>query len=205
MSLFIEACCPDLESVRRAVKKGVNRIELCEHLSTGGLTPSEPLIEAALAVAGDIPVNVLIRPRGGGFTYAPEEVRQMCRSIDRCKCIGVNGVVIGALDRASKVDIPAMSSLLSHADGLQLTFHRAFDLSDDPFDALEAIIGLGMDRLLTSGHAADAWSGRMILQELVNKARGRIVIMPGCGVTPDNLQALARITGAREFHGSKLY
>ena len=204
MSYFIEVCCPDLESVRTAVKAGAGRIELCEELGIGGVTPSETLLHQALDVAGDVPVNVLIRPRGGNFVYTAHEVEQMLRSIQMCRAAGANGVVIGALLADGSVDTATVSRLVLEADGLDITFHRAFDESADLRQALEDIIGLGIKRILTSGGCPTAYLGRFVLRDLVSQAAGRISIMPGCGILPSNLNEIASITAATEFHGSKI-
>ncbi len=204
MKLFREVCCPTIEAVSKAVAAGADRIELCERLEVGGVTPSESLIKDALSIAGSVPVNVLVRPREGNFVYSEEEAGDMLESIRRCKALGVNGVVIGALRPDGSVDMALMRRLVAAARPLSITFHRAFDECRDPFEALEDIISLGIERLLTSGHRTDAWEGRFILRELVQRAAGRIVIMPGCGITPANLHELAAITGATEFHGSRI-
>ena len=204
MRYLLETCCASLEAVRCAVRRGTDRIELCEDLFCGGITPSGDLIQETLALAGRIPVNVLVRPRPGNFVYMEDEVRAMLDSIGLCKRLGVNGVVLGALTPEGDVDIPVMRRLLAEARPLSVTFHRAFDETRDPGAALEEVIGLGIERLLTSGHCATAYEGRSVLKKLVDQARGRIVIMPGCGVTPTLLEELAAVTGAVEFHGSKL-
>lgn len=204
MSHFIEACCPDMESVRRAVQAGAGRIELCEELEVGGITPSEALIRSALAEAGPVPVNVLIRPRGGDFVYTPAEVKQMVQSVRACKGAGASGVVVGALKSDGSVDIDTVSRLVREAGPLDITFHRAFDESTDLKRALEDIIGLGIRRVLTSGGCPTAYQGRFVLRDLVRQSAGRISIMPGCGVRSSNIEEIASVTGAREFHGSRL-
>ena len=204
MSYIIESCCSSPEDVRRAVLAGARRIELCQELEVGGLTPSYELIRAAIDVAGAIPVNVLVRPREGDFVYTEEEIREMLASIRLCKSLSVNGVVIGALTPEGRVDLQVMQRLLIAARPLAVTFHRAFDVSLDPPAALEEIIGLGIVRLLTSGHCTNAYEGRFALKSLIEQAAGRIVIMPGCGITPANLKEIASVTGASEFHGSRL-
>lgn len=204
MSYFIEACCPDIESVRRAVQAGAKRIELCEELEIGGVTPSASLIRSALDAAGKVPVNVLIRPRGGNFVYSPEEVETMLGSVRDCKTAGVNGVVIGALRYDGSVDTDTLSRLVSEAGSLDITFHRAFDESSDLTKALEDIVGLGIRRILSSGGCPTAYEGRFVLRELILQAAGRISIMPGCGVRASNIEEIASVTGAKEFHGSKL-
>lgn len=204
MKRFIEACCQNLESIAHAVEAGANRIELCENLSCGGVTPSAEMIRMALEIAGKVPVNVLVRPRAGNFVYSPEEVLQMIESIGLCKQLGVNGVVIGALKDNGSVDKATMEVLIREARPLHITFHRAFDQCSDPYNALEVIIRLGIERLLTSGHKANAYEGRYALRDFIKQAAGRIVIMPGCGITPDNLEEIAVSSGASEFHGSRL-
>ena len=202
MSWFREACCPSLEAVRAAFRTGARRIELCERLEIGGVTPSEELLRAALA-ATPLPVNVLIRPRGGDFVYDEAEVQAMLESIRLCRALGAHGVVIGALTPSGAVDLPVMRRLVAAAKGdLSVTFHRAFDETSDPLAALEDVIALGCDRLLTSGHAPDAFAGRALIGALVRQAAGRIVVMAGCGVRPGNIAEIVRETGAPEFHSS---
>lgn len=201
MKYFREACCPGLEAVRAASRTGAGRIELCQRLEIGGVTPSEELLRAALA-ATTLPVHVLVRPRGGDFVYDEAEVQAMLAGIRLCRALGAKGVVIGALTRDGRVDLPVMRRLIAEARPLRVTFHRAFDESADPLAALEEIISLGCDRLLTSGHAPDAFEGRFLIGELVRRAAGRIVVMAGCGVRPGNIAQIARDSGALEFHSS---
>lgn len=202
MKFFREACCTSLEAVFAAERTGAQRIELCEQLDVGGVTPSEALLRGTLT-ATHLPVNVLVRPRGGDFVYDGAEEQAMLDSIGLCKSLGVNGVVIGALTPAGAVDLSLMRHLIAAARPLSVTFHRAFDETADPFEALEEIIALGCDRLLTSGHAPDAFAGRALIGELVRRAAGRIVIMAGCGVRPGNIEQIAADSGAPEFHSSR--
>lgn len=214
MKLFREACCASLQNVMDAVANGADRIELCQRLDIGGITPSEELIRSALEatremnvaaiVPGGIPVNILVRPRPGNFVYDEDEVCSMIDSIKLCKRLGANGVVIGALRPDGSVDKTVMRTLIDAALPLDITFHRAFDECDDPNKALEEIINLGIGRLLTSGHRSNAYEGRFVLRDLVKQAAGRIVIMPGCGITPANIQEIAAVTLATEFHGSHI-
>lgn len=204
MSYFIEACCQDLGSLRRAVQAGANRIEFCSDLAIGGVTPPYLLARSALALAGNVPVNVLIRPRGGIFVYTQEEVDRMLESVSVFKTIGVNGVVIGALKADGSVDTDTVSRLVREAGSLDITFHRAFDECKDLNKALEDIIGLGIKRVLTSGGCPTAYEGRFVLRDLVRQAAGRITVMPGCGVRASNIDEIASVTGAVEFHGSQL-
>ena len=161
-----------------------------------------------------IPVNVLVRPRGGDFVYTEDEIQQTIADIGMCKrlCIRdssgrehrVNGVVVGALQADGGIDMAAMRRLVSAARPLQVTFHRAFDECSDVERGLEDVIALGCDRLLTSGHEPDAFAGRFTLARLVRQAAGRIVILAGCGVRPHNIAAIASASSAPEFHSSTL-
>jgi copper homeostasis protein len=198
--LTLEVCCADLHSVRAAVEGGAHRVELCQALGLDGLTPSAGMIETAVGMG--IPVQVLIRPREGDFVYNEDEVLCMQRDIRHAKRLGVNGVVIGALKRDGSIDSETVRRLVSEAEGLSITFHRAFDVCAQPMEALEQIIALGCHRLLTSGQAPTAEQGIPFLRKLVEQAEGRISIMPGAGVNPQNAHRILSETGAREIHGS---
>ena len=198
---FLECCCTDAGEAAEAQEGGAGRIELCEDLPCGGVTPSRENIERVLESV-DIPVNVLIRPRGGNFVYDEKEISLMLDSVAMCRELGVNGVVIGALKEDGSVDIGTVSRLMKAAEGLQVTFHRAFDECSDPFGSLEDIIRLGCDRLLTAGHASDVNEGREMLKQLNDKAAGRIIILAGSGVRPANIDSLEESTGITEFHSS---
>ena len=200
---FIENCCTSVEAVRQAIANGAGRIELCENLPVGGVTPSGGLIAEVMSIS-TIPVNVLVRPRGGDFVFSEAEVEATLESIRFCKEAGVNGVVIGALTGSGDVDMAVMRRLVEEARPLSVTFHRAFDVCRDPVSALEDVISLGCDRLLTSGHETSAYEGRHFIKTLVEQAAGRILVMPGCGVRSSNLQEIASITRASEFHGTDL-
>ena len=221
-SLLIESCCTTLDQALSAQARGAGRIELCVDLSVGGITPPRDLIREVVAQLS-IPVNVLIRPsvmpgpdRASGFSardfvYDEAALRQMMDDIGYCKSVGAAGVVIGALTPEGAIDLPAMRRLIAAARGtagsrpLPVTFHRAFDVcSEDPFTALDKIIALGCTRLLSSGQAPTAWDGRNLLTLLVRRAGRRLIVMPGCGVTPDNLSALAAVTRATEIHGTRI-
>lgn len=206
--LILERCCTCVSDVREALVAGAARVELCECLEVGGLTPSRRLVEQAVRVG--LPVNVLVRPRSGSFVFSDEEVRGMLTGIRMCRELGAYGVVIGALRPDGDVDMDNMRLLMAEARGhgterrLSVTFHRAFDCCRDPYPAFEDIVGLGCDRLLTSGHEDTAPEGAALIAELVSRAEGRVIVMPGSGVTPDNIRDLALKTGAREFHGTRL-
>lgn len=198
---FLECCCTDAGESMEAQVGGAGRIELCEDLPCGGVTPSRENLGQVLSSVA-IPVNVLVRPRGGDFVYDESEIQQMVESIGICKALGANGVVIGALNKDGSVDLHAMKRMIEAASGMSITFHRAFDECSDPFHTLEDIISLGCDRLLTAGHAAKVGEGMGMLKELSVKAKDRIVIMAGSGVRPGNIQELETFTGLHEFHSS---
>ena len=204
MEYFLESCCTDVEQIRRAQEAGARRIELCENLAVGGVTPSAELLKAAISVA-KVPVNVLVRPRGGDFVFSAAEADTMLRDIELCREAGAAAVVIGALDSRGDVDMPLMRRLCDAASGLSVTFHRAFDVCADPLSAFEDVLALGCDRLLTSGHESDAFKGRFFIAELVERAAGRIIVMPGCGVRRSNIARIAADTGAVEFHASSAF
>ena len=198
---FLECCCTGGQEAVEAQAGGAGRIELCEDLPCGGVTPGKANLEEVLRSVA-IPVNVLVRPRGGSFVYNEEEIREMISSIGMCREAGVNGVVTGALKEDGSIDTGAMKRLMEAAKGLHVTFHRAFDECRDPFEALEDIISLGCDRLLTAGHAGNVNDGAANLKLLQEKAAGRIIIMAGSGVRPSNIASLEACTGIKEYHSS---
>ena len=201
---FREACCPSAEAAGIAAKNGASRVELCESLEIGGVTPSQKMMEQVLKENPGLCVNVLVRPRGGDFIFSEDEIQTMLKDIRLCKSLGVNGVVIGALRPDGGVDMACMRKLIEEARPLSITFHRAFDECSDVRDCLEDVIALGCDRLLTSGHEKNALEGRFTIAELVKQAAGRIIIMAGCGVRPSNINIIAESTKAEEYHSSTL-
>lgn len=198
---ILEVCTGSVESVVSARNGGAQRAELCAALEIGGVTPSAGLISEARKIEG-IALHVLIRPRGGDFLYDKEETACMVNDIMTAKELGANGVVIGALTAEGEVDIAVCQQLTEAAQGMNITFHRAFDMCRDPFAALEQIISLGCNRILTSGQAATAEHGIELLKKLVEKAEGRISIMPGCGVNAGNAAKILHASGAHEIHAS---
>lgn len=197
----LEICCDSVQSAIAAAAGGAQRIELCANLLEGGTTPSSGLLTACRQ-ATSIDLHVLIRPRGGDFCYDETELDVIRRDIAFAKQHGAEGVVLGMLRRDGTVDCDRMRELIALARPLRVTFHRAFDMANNPFTALEDVIALGADYLLTSGQQATAFAGRELIRRLVQQAAGRIAIMPGAGVNEANIQELATITGAREFHSS---
>ena len=201
MANILEVCAGSYASVLAARRGGAARIELCSALAEGGVTPSLGLIRAAVGVEG-IRKHVLIRPRGGDFLYAEEEQRIMADDIRTARELGADGVVVGALTADGRIDLPAMERFMEAAQGMSVTFHRAFDLCRDPAEALEDIVRLGCHRILTSGQAPTAEQGIPLLRSLVQQAAGRIGILPGGGVGAGNAARILSATGAVELHAS---
>ena len=197
----LEICAGSVESAIAARDGGAQRIELCAALEVGGVTPSAGLIAEARKVEGLV-LNVIIRPRGGDFLYNEHEAACMEHDIRTCKALGVDGVVIGALTPNGDIDTALCSRLIAAADGMSITFHRAFDMCRDAHKALEELIAIGCHRVLTSGQAATAQQGTPLLKELVKQANGRIIIMPGCGVSSANAADILQATGTTEIHAS---
>ena len=196
---LIEACVDSYASCKAAYLGGADRLELCAHLVIGGTTPSPALFRQ---VARDIPVktNVLIRPRFGDFLYSEAEMEQMCEEIRMFRDLGANGVVIGALTPDGDLDMEKMRRLMDCAGTMDVTLHRAFDMTRDPFRTLEETVQLGCRTILTSGQQKDALAGAELLGELFRRADGRIDIMAGCGVKKWNIQEIHDRTGIVVFH-----
>lgn len=198
---ILEICAGSVESAIAARDGGAARIELCAALEIGGTTPSAGLIAEARKIEG-IVLNVIIRPRAGDFLYNEHEADCMEQDIRTCRQLGADGVVIGALTADGDIDTALCKRLIDAAKGMSITFHRAFDMCRDPKRALEELIAIGCDRVLTSGQAATAEAGLPLLKELVQQAAGRISIMPGCGVNSGNAARILQATGAVEIHAS---
>ena len=196
-----EICANSVASCIAAQEGGADRVELCAGIPEGGTTPSYGMIKSARESI-DIALNVIIRPRGGDFLYSEEELKEMLYDIHTARKLGADGLVFGCLTPEGKVDIEAMKPLMEAAGDTPVTFHRAFDHSSDPMQALEDIISLGCARILTSGCRPTALEGAELLSQLVETAGDRIIIMPGCGVKENNIAEIARLSGAREFHFS---
>lgn len=199
MSVLVEACVDAIDAALAAERGGADRLELCGELLQGGVTPSAGLIGAVWERV-EIPVFVLIRPRAGDFLYDPDEVDVMLRDIAAARAMDVDGVVIGALTRDGDVDIGTVHTLMDAVGRMKVTFHRAFDFARDREVALETLIELGVDRVLTSGGAATALEGAASLASLVRQANGRIEILAGGGINAGNVAAVVRESGVGEVH-----
>lgn len=198
----IEICANSAESAIMAQRGGADRVELCAGLPEGGTTPSFGEIAATRDKLNKTKLHVIIRPRGGDFCYSPAEIKIMAVDIDMANSLGVDGFVFGCLTPEGDVDTRAMKELIKTAKGKSVTFHRAFDMCSDPYQALEDIIELGCERILTSGQQATAEEGILLIKQLVEQAAGRIIIMPGGGINSMNIRKIAEETGATEFHFS---
>lgn len=196
---MLEICTNSVESCVEAQRGGASRVELCAGMPEGGTTPSYGTILLARQQIS-IALNVIIRPRGGDFLYNEQEMQIMLHDIRMAKQCGADGVVIGCLTPDGEVDMEQCRRLINEATPLSVTFHRAFDMCCNPQKALEDIVALGCHRILTSGQQNKAEEGIPLLRELVQQAAGRIIIMPGSGVNPQNIARIARETGATEFH-----
>ena len=181
----IEICANSFESAKAAHYAGAHRIELCTELSVGGLTPSHGLIEKVISEL-DIPVHILIRPRSGNFTYSEEEFDVMLKDIDFCKKIGCSGIVSGVLTGDNEIDFEKTEQLINASEGMEFTFHRAFDWVENPLNELQKLIDLKVKRLLSSGQKPTAIEGISLLKELKNFSEGKIEIMPGGGINVEN-------------------
>ncbi len=197
----LEIIAFDIESCIAAQRQGANRIELCDNYSEGGTTPSYGFIKKAREKLS-IDLYVMIRPRGGDFLYSDEAFQIMIQDITFCKSSGCDGIVLGILTSAGNVDKEGSRILIEYAYPLGVTFHRAFDRAKDPFQALEDIIEIGCERILTSGQRPNAMDGIELICQLIQKANDRIIIMPGSGVNSENIKELSIKTGAVEFHSS---
>ncbi len=196
--ISVEICAEGIASALAAGQGGADRVELCENLAVGGVTPGA----GSIAVASErlsIPVHVLIRPRGGDFVYSDDELLAMKRDVQAAKALGASGVVFGFLTREGRVDLERVAWLAEAARPMSVTFHKAFDATRDPFEALDDLIDLGIDRVLTSGHAPTAMEGLGTLAELTRRADGRIAVMAGGSITLAQVRPIIE-AGVKEIH-----
>ncbi|MEO7923804.1 MAG: copper homeostasis protein CutC [Chitinophagaceae bacterium] len=201
MKYIIEIATSDFATTQSAVEGGADRIELCANLAEGGTTPSQGLL-IKCREKFDIPLFPIIRPRGGDFLYGKDEFGIMANDINFCKSLGYDGVVLGLLNIDGTIDMIRTADLVELAYPMSVTFHRAFDRCRDPFVALEELIEIGCERILTSGQQPSVVDGVELVAGLNKAAADRIIIMPGSGVRADNIKMLAEKTGCIEFHSS---
>ena len=200
---LIELCVEGIDGFLAAQEAGADRVELCASLVEGGLTPSLATIRAAVKAA-NIPVHVIIRPRGGDFLYSQTEFETMVEDIRALRSEGVSGVVIGCLTPEGKIDETRTKTLVEAARPMSVTCHRAFDMTSNAAEALEALIRCGVDRVLTSGQRDTALEGLAILKSANEQAAGRITIM-GCGaLDADNIRQVRDGAGLAELHFAAL-
>lgn len=201
MTYIIEIATSDFSTTQSAVEGGADRIELCANLAEGGTTASFATIKKCRE-AFSVQLYPIIRPRGGDFLYSKDEYEIMLEDIMLCKQLGCDGVVIGLLNMDGSIDLARTAKLVEAAYPLGVTFHRAFDRCKDPFEAIEQLIEIGCERILTSGQQPSVNEGEELIADLNRVADERIIIMPGSGVRVDNIKMLAEKTGCTEFHSS---
>lgn len=197
--ILLEVCVGSVADAEAAIAAGADRLELCSALELGGLTPSDGLVEAVLAIS-PVPVAVMVRPRSGGFCYDDHEFRVMLRDAGRFLAAGAGGIVFGILNCAGRIDAARSQELIRLADGLDSVCHRAFDFVTDQRAALDALIGIGCTRVLTSGGQPTASAGAAAIRELILHAAGRIQILPGGGINAGNAVQLVGKTGCTQLH-----
>lgn len=198
-NIKIEVCAFSAQSAVNAELAGAYRVELCDNFLEGGTTPSSGTIELARKNIS-IKLNVLIRPRGGDFLYSPLEFDVMLKDIAVAKKLGADGIATGILTSDGKIDVVRMKKIMKLAGTMSVTFHRAFDCVPDQSEALDTLVDLGVERILTSGLKKSAYKGKEIIGKLVQKAGDRIIIMPGGGIDDSNIEELVKVTKAEEYH-----
>ncbi|XP_015585516.1 copper homeostasis protein cutC homolog isoform X2 [Cephus cinctus] len=197
----MEICIDCIESARNAINGGAMRLEICSALSEGGLTPSPGLVKF-LKNYSTVPIYAMIRMRSGNFVYSHDEMESMLYDLKILKELGVDGFVFGALTEEGDINMEFCLDIIKAASPRPVTFHRAFDEVSDPYKSLEILIDLGFERILTSGQENSAEKGIRIIEQLVKQARERIIIMPGAGITTNNLSLIKKQSGANQFHAS---
>jgi copper homeostasis protein len=199
--MTIEIVVYNIESALKAQEGGADRIELCDNPGDGGTTPSYGTIELVRQNVS-LDVYVMIRPRGGDFVYSSYEFHSMKRDMSQCQKLSVDGIVFGILNSDGTIDKKRCRELIAQARPLKVTCHRAFDMTRDPFEALEDCIEVGFDRILTSGQCAVASDGAELIGELIKKSGGRIAIMAGSGVNENTVENIVTVSKAKEIHFS---
>lgn len=203
MDILKEACVGSYIEAKKAEDLGADRIELCDNLNEGGTTPSLGTIKIAKETIS-VPIFPIIRPRGGNFIFSEEEIKIMERDIELCKSLNIDGVVIGALTSNNEIDEDVIIRLIEKAKGMNITFHMAFDLIDNRKAAIDKLIQLGVNRILTKGGNKSAMNNLDILRETVEYAGNRINILAGGGITKDNYKYIVDKTCVKEVHGTKI-
>ena len=198
--MLLEICTNSYQSALNAQKAGAHRIELCSELSIGGITPSYELMKKVMKNI-HIPVYVLIRPRGGDFSYSKEEFEIMKENILICKELGCKGIVSGVLHPDNRIDIKRTQELIALSKPLSFTFHRAFDEVPEPIKAIHELMSMGVNRLLTSGQKNTAIEGLDLIVELQEIAKNKLIVMPGSGINDVNCKTF-KIAGFKEIHAS---
>ncbi len=201
--MIYEVCVDSVAGVRAAKAAGADRVELCGDLLEGGTTPSRGMMRQARTIAG-IRLNVMIRPRGGDFLFDDDEFAIMQADIDTAKAEGADGVVIGLLTADGTVDGERTRDLIARARPLSVTFHRAFDMTPDPFQALKTLVELDVERVLTSGQEATVLEGLPLVAKLVDQGAQRIIVMPGGGITVRNVERIVAAAKPQEIHFAAL-
>jgi copper homeostasis protein len=201
MSILLEIIATAADECTAIEQANADRIELCSALALGGLTPSAALVQRARATTR-LPIMMMLRPREGGFCYSAAEFAQMALDLKFGLAAGVDGFVFGCLNVDGTIDQRRTAHLVRLAGGRQTVFHRAFDVTPDPFAALETLVALGVTRVLTSGRQPTAWEGSALIQQLVVQAAGRIEILAGGGVRAEHVAALVQRTGVTQVHAS---
>lgn len=199
--MHVEICCNSILSACNAKRGGAYRIELCQALGEGGTTPSAAAIEYCVKEL-NLQTRVLIRPRGGNFVYDDDEMKVILRDIELANKLGAHAVVIGFLTPEGDIDVVKTRMAVDAADGMGITFHRAFDECRNPEEALEQIIDCGCHKLLTSGCKPTAWEGAETIKQLVDQSTGRIDIIAASGIIATNAAKIVALTGVNEIHGS---
>ncbi len=199
----LEIACFNLESASIAQQNGADRVELCANMKEGGTTPDYEITQMAREKLA-IDLNVMIRPRGGDFVYSDDEFERMKTEIRVFKKLKIDGFVFGILDKEGAVNETQNKELVTLANPIPCTFHRAFDVVNNVYQSLESIIGCGFKTILTSGQEINVVEGATVLSELVKRANNRITIMPGGGLRSTNVKSLKEKTGASFYHSSAI-
>ena len=202
--MVLEACVESFEEAQKAESMGAGRIELCDDLSVGGITPSYALLDTVIKNL-KIPVMVMIRPRGGNFVHTPSEIKIMKQSIDVCKSLKVMGVVFGILDKQNQIDLATTKMLVDYASPLEVTFHKAIDDTPDPVHSAEMLTKIkGISRILSSGGKPTALEGAGNINEMSKVTAGHLKILAAGRITSENLDKISSILEVEEFHGRKI-